>query len=67
MHEALGSFLISVGVIVTIVLFISYVEPVFRLMRRGPPGQIEDMQREKAKDYPRDAASMSQAQSVARE
>ncbi len=56
MPEALSSFLVSVGVIVAVVLFIPCVESVVRLLRRSPHDEGPDLQSEEAEVYSREVA-----------
>lgn len=56
MPEALRSFLVSVGVIVAVVLFIPFIESLVRLLRRGPQTRRPELQGEAAKVYSREVA-----------
>ncbi len=56
MPQALSSFLVSVGVIVAVVLFIPFVESVMKLMRRVPQDQNPNLQGEAAKVFSREVA-----------
>jgi hypothetical protein len=56
MPEALSSFLVSVGVIIAVVLFIPCVESLVRWLRRSPQNQGTALQGEAAKVYSREVA-----------
>jgi len=59
MPEALSSFLVCVGIIIAVVLFIPFVESLVKLLRRGahtPASTIPAAEGEAAKVYSREVA-----------
>lgn len=56
MPEALSSFLVCVGIIIAVVLFIPCIESLVRLLRRSPQGESTNLRGEAAKVYSREVA-----------